>query len=56
MTPLQVLATTDAPLVDDLITTYTPTTPDTIHAGFDNRPSWDNTGGGFDNRPAWDNK
>ncbi|MEV7804958.1 multiple cyclophane-containing RiPP AmcA [Microbispora sp. NPDC088329] len=55
MSPLQVLATTDAPLVDDLVTTYEPTTPAPIHAGFGNKPSWDNTGNTFDNRPSWDN-
>ncbi|OPG10589.1 multiple cyclophane-containing RiPP AmcA [Microbispora sp. GKU 823] len=55
MTPLQELATTDAPLVEDLVTVYASTAPGTIHAGHDNRPSWDNAGQTFDNRPSWDN-
>ncbi|MGH3903404.1 MAG: multiple cyclophane-containing RiPP AmcA [Pseudonocardiaceae bacterium] len=27
----------------------------TYVGSFDNRPTWDNTGGQFDNRPTWDN-
>jgi hypothetical protein len=31
------------------------TAPGAAPASFDNRPTWDNTGGRFDNRPTWDN-
>ncbi|MEU8195300.1 multiple cyclophane-containing RiPP AmcA [Microbispora amethystogenes] len=55
MTPLQELATTTASLVEDLVAAYAAAAPGVIHAGHDNRPSWDNTGKTFDNKPSWDN-
>ncbi|MFF2813830.1 multiple cyclophane-containing RiPP AmcA [Streptomyces sp. NPDC058000] len=30
-------------------------TPVSLVAGFDNRPTWDNAGNTFDNRATWDN-
>ncbi|MEV7121801.1 multiple cyclophane-containing RiPP AmcA [Kitasatospora griseola] len=50
MTVLELLAATDAPVVADLTAGRT-----VAVAGFDNRPTWDNTGSSFDNRPTWDN-
>lgn len=55
MTILQELATSDAPQLLELISDGATDTPAPIMAGFDNRPTWDNTGGSFDNRPSWDN-
>ncbi|GAA4219429.1 hypothetical protein FHR32_000390 [Streptosporangium album] len=56
MTMLECLATTDAKVVDDLISTSTFENPDPIRAAkFDNKPSWDNGKGGFNNKPSWDN-
>ncbi|MFI5534125.1 multiple cyclophane-containing RiPP AmcA [Kitasatospora sp. NPDC051853] len=53
MTLLELLATTDAPVIADL-TAGTLTGP--AVAKFDNRPTWDNPTPQFDNRPTWDNK
>lgn len=58
MTLLDQLATSDAPVVMDLITTPDLSLPFTVGASWDNRPTWDNwqkTPSPFDNRPTWDN-
>lgn len=56
MTMLDYLITTDAKMLDELITTSTLENPAPIRAArFDNKPSWDNNKGGFDNKPSWDN-
>jgi hypothetical protein len=52
------LATSDTPVVMELIATYDIPTPVTVEAAWDNRPTWDNwakTPAPFDNRPTWDN-
>ncbi|MFI6801558.1 multiple cyclophane-containing RiPP AmcA [Streptosporangium canum] len=54
MTILEHITTTDAKVVDDLISTLKDPAP--IQAAkFDNKPSWDNGKGGFNNKPSWDN-
>lgn len=55
MTILQELAASDAPQLLELIGDSTQAAPASQMSGFDNRPTWDNTGGSFDNRPSWDN-
>ncbi|MFE7529889.1 multiple cyclophane-containing RiPP AmcA [Kitasatospora sp. NPDC057542] len=51
MTPLQELATTDAPVVTELVSSLPPAT-----SNWGNSPSWSNPPGGpFDNAPTWDN-
>jgi hypothetical protein len=51
MTLIELLASTDAPVIADLTTRATEISGST----FDNRPTWDNGGSTFDNRPTWDN-
>ncbi|MEV7779865.1 multiple cyclophane-containing RiPP AmcA [Kitasatospora sp. NPDC088351] len=53
MTLLELLASTDAPVIADLTAG---TLADSAVAKFDNRPTWDNPTPKFDNRPTWDNK
>lgn len=58
MTLLDQLATTDAPVVMDLISAHAAPAPAITETAWDNRPSWDNwqkTPAPFDNRPTWDN-
>jgi len=58
MALLQTLATSDALVVLELISTYHTATPVTVEAAWDNKPTWDNwrkTPAPFDNRPTWDN-
>ncbi|WP_372407157.1 multiple cyclophane-containing RiPP AmcA [Streptomyces luteireticuli] len=59
MTLLEQLATTDAPVVRELVTALGRPQEEPIHAKFDNRPTWDNWSKEppvtFDNRPTWDN-
>lgn len=50
MTILNLLATTESPVVTDLTSSH----PVAV-AKFDNRPTWDNHTPTFDNRPTWDN-
>ncbi|MEU2359938.1 multiple cyclophane-containing RiPP AmcA [Streptomyces noursei] len=57
---LDKLATSDAPVVMDLISTHLPpaSTITVTEAAWDNRPTWDNwakSPAPFDNRPTWDN-
>ena len=49
MNLFELLATTGAPVVTDLIDAAP------ASSGWDNQPTWDNTGSTFDNRPTWDN-
>lgn len=58
MTPLIAIATSDAPVVMDLISTHGVRAPALVSVGWDNRPTWDNwpkSPAPFDNRPTWDN-
>ncbi|MFE9889378.1 multiple cyclophane-containing RiPP AmcA [Streptomyces scopuliridis] len=58
MTVLDRLATSDTPVVMELIATHDALTPVIVEAAWDNRPTWDNWAKNpapFDNRPTWDN-
>ncbi|MFD7506161.1 multiple cyclophane-containing RiPP AmcA [Streptomyces sp. NPDC059850] len=58
MTVLDRLATSDAPVVVELIALHDALSPVIVEAMWDNRPTWDNwakTPAPFDNRPTWDN-
>ncbi|MGA5819560.1 multiple cyclophane-containing RiPP AmcA [Kitasatospora sp. NPDC094028] len=52
MTVLELLATTESPVIADLTAG---TVADIAAAKFDNRPTWHNNTPKFDNRPTWDN-
>ncbi|MGE7434185.1 multiple cyclophane-containing RiPP AmcA [Kitasatospora sp. NPDC001175] len=52
MTVLELLATIEAPVIEDLTAGRT---HDPAVAKFDNRPTWNNNTPKFDNRPTWDN-
>ena len=52
------LATSDTPVVMELIATHDVPAPVIVEAAWDNRPTWDNWAKNpapFDNRPTWDN-
>ncbi|MCC3767992.1 multiple cyclophane-containing RiPP AmcA [Streptomyces olivoreticuli] len=59
MTLLEQLTTTDAPVVRELIAAYGHPPGGSVHAKFDNRPTWDNWSNTppvtFNNQPTWDN-
>jgi hypothetical protein len=58
MTVLDRLATSDTPVVMELIGTHNTPTSEIVGGTWDNRPTWDNwpkTPAPFDNRPTWDN-
>lgn len=58
MTVLDRLATSDAPVVMELVATHDVLTSAIVEAAWDNRPTWDNWAKNpapFDNRPTWDN-
>ncbi|WP_159001358.1 multiple cyclophane-containing RiPP AmcA [Streptomyces sp. SBT349] len=52
MTLLELLATIESPVINDLTTDRDDR--GTAHT-FNNQPTWDNVGNDFDNRPTWDN-
>jgi hypothetical protein len=54
MTLLELLTTTEAPVITDLVGAVT---GEPAVAKFDNRPTWDNASSApaFDNKPTWDN-
>ncbi|MFE4911965.1 multiple cyclophane-containing RiPP AmcA [Streptomyces sp. NPDC056652] len=52
------LATSDTPVVMELIAAHDVPTPVVVEAAWDNRPTWDNWAQNpapFDNGPTWDN-
>jgi hypothetical protein len=57
MTLLEQLASTDAPVVADLIAARAQVEP--VRAGWNNRPTWDNWANTdaqpWNNQPTWDN-
>ncbi|WP_157166447.1 multiple cyclophane-containing RiPP AmcA [Streptomyces typhae] len=58
MTALDRLATSDTPVVMELMATYDAPVPMLVGTLWDNQPTWDNwakTPAPFDNRPTWDN-
>ncbi|MDT0323162.1 multiple cyclophane-containing RiPP AmcA [Streptomyces millisiae] len=59
MTLLDRLATSDAPVVMELIALHDDPAPLIVGTPWDNRPTWDNWAKNnpapFDNRPTWDN-
>ncbi|MFI1189323.1 multiple cyclophane-containing RiPP AmcA [Streptomyces californicus] len=58
MTVLDRLATSDTPVVMELIAPHDAPHPVIVGTPWDNRPTWDNWAKNpapFDNRPTWDN-
>ncbi|MFJ8752116.1 multiple cyclophane-containing RiPP AmcA [Streptomyces sp. NPDC102441] len=58
MTVLDSLATSDTPVVMELIAPHDALPPMIVGTPWDNRPTWDNWAKNpapFDNRPTWDN-
>ncbi|WP_416483435.1 multiple cyclophane-containing RiPP AmcA [Streptomyces sp. CL12] len=58
MTLLDGLATSDAPVVMDLLSTHAAPAPVIAGGAWNNQPTWDNwqkSPAPFDNRPTWDN-
>ncbi|MEV5505552.1 multiple cyclophane-containing RiPP AmcA [Streptomyces orinoci] len=58
MTLLEQLTVTDASVVHELVTAYGRLRTKTVHAKFNNQPTWDNWGKSsspFNNQPTWDN-